>query len=104
MMDQPLNSIAFVANTASDLVEPVGNEETPDTIIWWWKNHGLALHAVWGMQEPSRVDCTIKSLKYQQSPSDLYIPNHEMENPSAKWCSFSYCTSKFLKAKMVKVL
>ena len=86
----------------------IGSEIHPENSqVWWRKNHGLGLHPVWGVREICRVEGNINSLKYQEVLAASYIPNHKrgqiwQQDGAPSHTSIS--TSKFLKAKKIKVL
>ena len=87
---------------------PHRSENHPENSqVWWRKNHGLGLHPVWGVREIFRVEGNINSLKYQEVLAASYIPNHKRDQilqQDGAPSHTSISTSKFLKAKKIKVL
>ena len=108
-MNLLLNYITVAANIAGDLLEPAWIRDSPR------KQSSLVVEKSWsgvtiqygGMREICRVEGNINSLKYQEVLAASYIPNHKrgqilQQDGAPSHTSIS--TSKFLKAKKIKVL
>ena len=80
-------------------MSPHGSEIHPE--VWWRKNHGLGLHPVWGCARD------LQGGRQQYKIAASYIPNHKrgqilQQDGAPSHTSIS--TSKFLKAKTIKVI
>ena len=108
-MNLLLNYITVTANIAGDLLEPAWIRDSPR------KQPSLVAEKSWSgvtssmgcVREICRVEGNINSLKYQEVLSASYIPNHKrgqiLQQDGAP-SQTSISTSKFLKAKKIKVL
>ena len=106
-MNLLLNYITVAANIAGDLLEPAWIRDSPR------KQSSLVAEKSWSGVTSSmdplvcRVEGNINSLKYQEVLAASYIPNHKrgqilQQDGAPSHTSIS--TSKFLKAKKIKVL
>ena len=108
-MNVLLNYITVAANIAGDLLEPAWIRDSPR------KQSSLVAEKSWSGVTSSMVVCersagwkaTSISLKYQEVLAASYIPNHKrghilQQDDAPSHTSIS--TSKFLKAKKIKVL
>ena len=104
-----LNYITVATNIAGDLLEPAWIRDSPR------KQSSLVAEKSWSgvtssmrvFREICRVEGNINSLKYQEVLATSYIPNHKrgqilQQDGAPSHTSIS--TSKFLKAKKIKVL
>ena len=104
-MNLLLNYITVTAKIAGDLLEPRFTQKTVKfgggkIMVWGYNQYG-------GVREICRVEGNINSLKYQEVLAASYIPNHKrgqilQQDGAPSHTSIS--TSKFLKAKKIKVL
>ena len=107
-MNLLLNYITVAANIAGDLLEPAWIRDSPR------KQSSLVAEKSWsgvtssmGVREICRVEGNINRLKYQEVLAASYISNHKrgqilQQDGAPSHTSIS--TSKFLKAKKIKVL
>ena len=106
-MNLLLNYITVAANIAGDLLELAWIRDSPrkqsgggKIMVWGYIQYG-------GARELCRVEGNINNLKYQEVLAASYIPNHKrghilQQDGAPSHTSIS--TSKFLKAKKIKVL
>lgn len=108
-MNHLLNCIPIVANTAEDLLEPAWTQDSHR------KQSSSVEEKSWfgvfiqygGVREICTVVGNINSLRYQDILAAHYIPNHrrgQILQQDGAPSHTSASTSKFLKAKKVKVL
>ena len=107
-MNLLLNYITVAGNIAGDLLEPAWIRDSPR------KQSRLVAEKSWsgvtssmGVREICRMEGNINSLKYQEVLAASYIHNHKrgqilQQDGAPSHTSIS--TSKFLKAKKIKVL
>ena len=87
-------------------LSPHGSEIHPENSqVWWRENHGYIQYG--GVREICRVEGNINCLKYQEVLAASYIPNYKrfqilQQDGAPSHTSIS--TSKFLRAKKIKVL
>ena len=109
LMNLLLIYITVAANIAGNLLEPAWIRDSPrkqsslvakKIMVWGYIQYG-------GVREICRVEGNINSLKYQEVLAASYIPKHKrgqiLQQDGAPSHTF-ISTSKFLKAKKIKVL
>ena len=107
-MNLLLNYITVTTNIAEDLLEPAWIRDSPrkqSSLVAEKSSSGVT--SSMGVCEICRVEGNINSLTYQEVLAASYIPNHKrgqilQQDGAPSHTSIS--TSKFLKAKKIKML